>query len=826
MSKAEQKIKELQSRLQVLEQENSTLVERAEDFLLLGLISEAVNAETDIDAMFTAALEKMALLKGVDLLAICRAREASWVVESSYDGRADRDINGRVLALPVDQEPSEDGLLTISGSDCQTMLGPEYSCPTKILLIPFDAEAYGSGFLLLAVAGGDTEVLVQCRSLFCRALEILMMNVSNRLLLQKYLVANTALDQKLVEQGRALEKSEERFLTVIEQAFEGFFLHDSEGNILQVNQRACDSLGYSKNELLKMRVTDIGTGLTAEQHKIFLDGFKADNYQQRRSFHQHKDGHPIPVEINVSRVKLDEEFFYLAVVRDLSRQIDAEQLQKQLDLLLDNMPDVVCMATPEGKVLYQNRAAKAIFNINDESELSPSIYDLMPEQSAQLCRRERIPEAIENGVWVGESQLLAANTEIIPTLKTIVAPKNQLGIVENIFCIDRDLRDLRRLEVQFIQAQKMEAIGTLVGGIAHDFNNLLAGIMGNIFLLLRKTEPGAQQDRLKAVQQMCQNAAGMVAQLLVFARKDAVSMAPLKLKTFMAEFSKMYQVLIPENICFELGNISDDLAVQTDLTQFQQLMVNLLTNARDALAGCVNPTIGVSIEKFDADEAFLEKHQTLKQRQLVCISVIDNGCGIPPEIQAKIFEPFFTTKEINKGTGLGLAMVYGAIKRQQGVVEIISNIDQGTIVRLYLPRVQVDATLPVEETDEGLVGGLGELLILADDDAFVRDSHKDALIQLGYRVLPVADGQQALDTFQGCPQVALVISDIVMPNLDGVTAGRMMREINPDLPLLFMSGYADRAEHSKDLPTGAEILKKPASIEQLSQKVARLLRHR
>ncbi len=823
MSSAEQETAELQARLQVLEQENSMLVERSEDFLLLGLISEVVSAETDIDAMFAAVLEKIVLLKGLDLSAICRAQGSRWLIESSYDGRADRNIDGHIFQLPAGIKKAADGLLEISGPDCPAVLGPDFSYITEILLLPFAVEIYGSGFLLLAVASDDTAAFTQCRSLFCRALDILIMNVSNRLLLQKYLAANAALGQELSERGRALKKSDELFRRVIEQAFEGFFLHDEQGRFLQVNQRACETLGYSKAELLQMRIGDLNAGFEQETLKVFLEGFNSDNYQQVRSYHRHKDGHKIPVEVNVSRVKLGNESYYLALVRDLSRQIEVEQLQQKFDLLLDTMPDVVCMTSPEGQVQYLNRAAKNIYNIGAEAEVSLNIAELLPVTSVLFRHQEKILEAIEKGIWIGESQLLSADNEIIPTLQTIVAPKNQLGEVENIFCIDRDLRELRRLEEQFVQAQKMEAVGTLVGGIAHDFNNFLAGVMGNVFLLLKKTAPGTQQERLKSIQQMCQAAAGMVSQLLIFARKDAVAITPLKLKSFFAEFGKMYQVLIPENICFELGDVDEELTVLTDLTQFQQIMVNLLTNARDALSGCANPTIGISIEEFEADEVFLAKHQTLSQSHLVCISVIDNGCGISPEIQTKIFEPFFTTKQVNKGTGLGLAMVYGAIKRQQGAIEIVSNLNQGTIVRVFLPWVQQAVPgSPAEE--EGLVYGQGELLILADDDAFVRDSHKDVLIQLGYRVLAVADGQQAVETFQHQPQVALVISDIVMPNLDGVAAGQLMRKVNPQLPLLFISGYAEKVEDRKALPKDAEILKKPASIERLSQAVARLLR--
>ncbi len=825
MAECSSTIQELQARIQVLEQENALTVERAEDFLLLGQISETVSRETDIKAIFDAALEKIALLKGIDLVAICCAEQDGWRVEYSYDSRFEHNSNGLLLHQSALGSAAEDGTILLSGADCQTLLGPEYQNITEVLLIPYNVEIFAAGYLLLAVADADNEKLGQCRELFCRVTEVLLMNVSNRLLFQVYQEANAALGLKVSEQSAALEVGEERFRKVIEQAFDGFYLHDTQGRFMQVNQRACDALGYSKDELLQMQVSDVDSEFSPEAVEGLLESFDSANYQKFRSTHRHRDGHLIPVEISVSRVRLGNKDYFLSQVRDLTGQVEIEELQKKFDLLLENVPDVVCMASPDGQIQYLNRAAKEVFKLDGSSLKDTRLTDLMTAQSAELCETERIPAAIHDGVWIGESQLQVAGGEIIPTLQTIVAPKNKQGKVANIFCIDRDLRELRRLEEQFVEAQKMEAMGTLVGGIAHDFNNLLAGIMGNIFLLLRQVEDEEQSGRLKTMQQMCQGAAGMIAQLLVFARKDQVSIEPLRLNKFMDDFSKMYNVLIPENIRVELGDIDDELTVLTDLPQFQQLMINLLTNARDALAGCENPTIGVTLEAFEADDAFLAQHPTLKQKQLVCLSVTDNGCGVPAELQSKVFDPFFTTKGVNQGTGLGLAMVYGAVKRQDGAIKISSYPGQGTIIRLYLPRSLAGGSAVEPVAPPVLTYGHGELLILADDDAFVRESHKDALVQLGYRVIPVADGQQAVDTFRATPTVALVISDIVMPNLDGVTAGRMMRDIDPDLPLLYMTGYADRSEAAEDLPAGADVLKKPANIEQLSEAVALLLKH-
>ncbi len=817
----EQDIKALQARLRVLEDENSLLVERAEDLLLLGQISEAIHAEPDIPTMFQLALEKIALFKGVDLVAICLSVDRGWRIEHCYDGRSTEDWSG-LFIQPSAVGNALEGPQLLTGEACQTLLGHISPESDQVLFLPFSAEAYGTGCLLLAVSDDKSTVLQQSRDLFSRLLDLLAMNASNRMLLHNYQIANQALGQKLSVQTTELETSEERFRTVIEQAFEAIFLHDNSGRFLQVNQRACDLLGYTKEEMLQMRVSDIDVEFNSEQLAEFLQSFKSERYHQVRSIHRHKDGRQLPVEINVSQVRLGTEEYYLAICRDLTHQAEADKLRHQLDLLLENMPDMILMADVEGRLLYMNRAAKEILGYAHRGPINLTLAELMPAGTAEHCLQQRIPEAIQQGTWVGESQLISAQGELIPIMQTMVAPRNQLGVVENIFCIDRDLRELRKLEAQFIQAQKMEAIGRLVGGIAHDFNNVLAGITGNVFLLLRRAESEDQQKRLRAVQEMCRNAAGMVNQLLVFARKDNVNIEPLLLKSFLTDFADMYQVLVPENVMIRFTEVPADLAIMTDRTQFQQMLVNLLTNARDAVAAVRDPQIEFGVAPYIADEDFLQKHPRVKQNHLVQVSVADNGCGIPDELLENIFEPFFSTKEVKKGTGLGLAMVYGAVARQHGAIEISSQVGSGTTFSLFLPRAEALETT-LDPADDGLVFGHGEVVILADDDSFVRDSHQDALEHLGYRVLPAADGQQALETFRSTPEVALAICDIVMPVLDGITAGEKMRELNSALPLLYMSGYADKVEYRDSLPEGAEILDKPVTVEQLSQRVAALL---
>ncbi len=424
-----------------------------------------------------------------------------------------------------------------------------------------------------------------------------------------------------------------------------------------------------------------------------------------------------------------------------------------------------------------------------------------------------------------------STAELEARLQTLEAEnrllRTQIKALESLSKGDNDANsaqsELPSSEKQPPHPQQEASFSSLIGGITHDFNNLLAAIMGNVFLLLRQIEEGPQKDRLRDVQKLCQNAADMTAQMLIFSRRNVHKREALQLSSFMHDFGKMCRVLIPQDICLEIGEVADDLILQIDASQFQQMLMNLVTNAQDALEGQKIPTIGISVERFTAEAKFLAKHPILKQSELVCISVIDNGCGIPQALHKQIFEPFFTTKQEKSSTGLGLSMVADAVERLQGVIELTSIPGQGTIMRLFLPCDWKTQDERRNGAREELEYGQGELLLLADDDDFVRDSHKDVLVQLGYRVLAVADGRQAVEAFSEYPQVVMAILDVAMPKLDGISAAQQMRQLRPELPVLFMTGYADRVLAKQALPDDAELLHKPASMPELSRRVQRLL---
>ncbi|WP_161984381.1 ATP-binding protein [Mariprofundus erugo] len=351
------------------------------------------------------------------------------------------------------------------------------------------------------------------------------------------------------------------------------------------------------------------------------------------------------------------------------------------------------------------------------------------------------------------------------------------------------ISEVRRqeMESQFIQSQKMEAIGTLAGGIAHNFNNTLAAMMSNIYLarLASKNNP----DALKRLND-----------LLSAERSLAVN-------------------VIDKNIELKFDVCRSPLTVLGDCNQIQQVLMNLLVNARDAVEKIDHPKITCTLRPFKADAAFLHKHPQLHHHSLARLSVCDNGCGIDPEIMARVFEPFFTTKEVGRGTGLGLAMVFGSVNMHGGIVDVVSESGLGTCIYLYFPLVE-EVHVPPDNSDvmadpEWQVGGT---ILLVDDDVRVLATTREVLESMGYRVLDVTDGEQALALFrQHIDEVSLVLTDIVMPGMRGARLARELRRHVPELPIVFATGYDPEDQiHTGDIPPDSMILAKPFSASELA----------
>jgi len=397
------------------------------------------------------------------------------------------------------------------------------------------------------------------------------------------------------------------------------------------------------------------------------------------------------------------------------------------------------------------------------------------------------------------------------------------GVISLSESYEDTLKSHEIMERQFLQAQKMEAVGTLVGGIAHDFNNMLAGMNNNLYLVKKKMQ--GSPDALKnitSIEQLSLRGAELIRQLLTFARKDRVTMKAVRLSPFINETIQLIRSSIPENIEIRHNITTDSLQISGNKTQIHQVLMNLISNAHDALKGVDDSHIIVRLKAFHADDQFVKRYSGLKRGYYARLSVEDNGCGIPNDHIEHLFEPFFTTKEVGKGTGLGLAMVFGAVQTHHGLVDVESVVGKGSVFSIYLPLLESEEATSEVPYEEVAATGSGEMILLVDDDMHILESGKAVLEDLGYTVMRAMNGLDAVDTFTTYKNdISLIIMDLVMPRLGGVMAVERIRKIKPDIKVIYSTGYDKEGSLPGQVPLGTDgvILSKPYNVEELSKTI-------
>jgi two-component system cell cycle sensor histidine kinase/response regulator CckA len=393
----------------------------------------------------------------------------------------------------------------------------------------------------------------------------------------------------------------------------------------------------------------------------------------------------------------------------------------------------------------------------------------------------------------------------------------------------KDNSEEARLKREIAQATKMQAVGQLAGGVAHDFNNILTAILGTCDLMLMRHTPGdSDYDDIQQIRSNSNRAANLTRQLLAFSRQQTLRPQVLQLPDVVAEVSHLLTRLLGERIRLEVKHGRGLGPVRADPGQMEQVIVNLAVNARDAMTAKEGAGGTLTLQTFAvaAEDVRRMSSDVLPVGDYTALKVTDTGTGIPQSILGKIFEPFFTTKEVGKGTGLGLSTVYGIVKQSGGFIFAESQVRKGTSFTIYLPvhRAQPgDAPAKTRAKEKpGELWGTGTILVV-EDEVMVRTVAERALTRHGYAVLVAENGEAALEILQREDKVDLMISDVVMPTMDGPTTVRAARKMHPDLPILFISGYAEeQLRKSIDIPN-VSFLAKPFSVQQLAETVRGVL---
>ncbi len=491
----------------------------------------------------------------------------------------------------------------------------------------------------------------------------------------------------------------------------------------------------------------------------------------------------------------------------------AETRIREQAALLDKAQDAIIVRDLSGNVSFWNKSAERLFGTSDQEALCKPLESALAAVKPEMLA-EAAKEVLRNGEWTGELKYkdAAGNELVIESRWTLV--RSAQGRPESILSISTDVTERRKLEAQLLRTQRMESIGTLAGGIAHDLNNVVAPILMSVEILKMKPADARTEKMFNTIESSAKRGAGLVRQVLTFARGQEGEKVVLQIKHLVKEMEKIVEETFPKSTRIRSRVPTDLWPILGDATQVHQILLNLCVNARDAMPE--GGTITMVAENRVLDEEACKSTLGSKPGRYVLLTVTDTGTGIPPEIIERIFEPFFTTKGVGKGTGLGLSTVVGIIKSHNGFLDLHSKVGQGTTFSVYLPAadaLSVEGT--VNEPTKLLASGTEKILVVDDEEA-IRETISAILVSRGYQALTASHGAEALSIFsEKQDEISAVIIDMAMPVMDGPATIKALRKLDPRVPILIVSGLV-QAEQAAEI-SDVKIVNKPFSSEQLLQ---------
>ncbi len=638
----------------------------------------------------------------------------------------------------------------------------------------------------------------------------------------------------LHKKGAAIRKSEVKYRTFFENSADAMLIIEN-GTFVDCNAAAAATLGYDRREeLLLVHPSELSPEFQPDGRS---SAEKADEMMQkareRGSLHfewEHlrEDGAVVPMEVSLTAIPGDGGAQLHTVWRDLTdrKKVEKSLLEKEEKFrgLVESSSDWIWEVNAEYVYTYSSPQVERILGYTPEEIVGKTPSDLMtPEEDERT--RKIFYDAAERGepiVSVENVNLHKDGREVV--LETSGVPVlDEAGNVTGYRGVDRDITSKREMESQYRQAQKMEAVGLMAGGIAHDFNNLLQVISGYAELSEASLSPeNPAASSVREIGKAASRAKELIDQLLAFSRRKVIRPVDLNLNALIDPLLKMIQGLIGEHIQLEFIPGHGLGTVHADGGQIEQILMNLCVNARDAMQK--GGMLTIETENVLIDHEYAQTHSWATEGRCILLRVSDTGSGMDSETRERVFEPFFTTKGVGEGSGLGLSMVFGIIEQHHGHVEVYSELDQGTIFKIYLPVVERRA-VEVSRTVSPVVADGTETLLIAEDDEAVLELTQYILIEAGYTVLTAKDGKEAVRVFETrAAEIDMVMFDVVMPRMGGKEAMEHILKKRPDLPHLFASGYSENAVHTNFIQNrGLHLLSKPYQTDSLLRKIREVL---
>ncbi|HJT29446.1 MAG TPA: PAS domain S-box protein [Pyrinomonadaceae bacterium] len=636
----------------------------------------------------------------------------------------------------------------------------------------------------------------------------------------------TAIDPRSLD--RELERSQKELADIKFALDESAIvaITDQRGIINFVNDKFCEISKYSREELLGQDHRIINSGYHSKEFIRNLWTTIASGKVWRGEIRNRaKDGTYYWVDTTIVPFLNSEgkPYQYVAIRSDITERKRAEEQIMEQAALLDQAQDAILVRDLDQNILFWNKGAEKIYGWSAEEVIGKNAGELLfKDRSAQFeAARQAI---IQDGEWKGEMHQVRRDGReiIIESRWTLVRDEQKQP--KSILIINTDVTEKKRMESQFLRAQRMESIGTLAGGIAHDLNNVLSPILMAIDMLQLRVSDENSKKWFEVLRSNAERGGNMVRQVLSFARGVEGERVALQPKHLIKDIVKILRETLPKSIEINFHLPNDIWLISADATQMHQVLMNLCVNARDAMPE--GGSITIKAENVFVDENYARMHIEAKPGRFVAITVSDTGPGMTLEVQSRIFEPFFTTKEMTKGTGLGLSTALTIVKSHGGFINVYSELHKGSQFSVYLPALDMPGTIDSAVAQTDLPLGNGELILVVDDEESIREITRGTLETFGYTVLTASDGTEALALYADKKnEIAVVLTDMVMPFMDGPATIRALQRMNPKVRIIAASGLGTGHRAGEGTLEGVSVfLNKPYTAEKLLKTLADVLR--